>query len=298
MLARGSRLGDYEILDSEVLGLGRSAVTYRALHVDQGIEVALKVPHAKLAADSTFYFRFLREAALGSRLDHRSIARVVDSGEIEDKLFIAMEFVDGRSVDVELARSGPMALERALKVVREVADALAHAHAHGVVHRNLKPGHLMVVPADGVKVLDFGVARDFGQVGLTSSGVFLGTPQYSAPEAADPRRLDQHSDLYSLGIILFELLQGHPPFEAASPVEIMIKHCTESLPGADAIEVPVPRAVWDLVERLCRKQPAERPRAATQVVKEIDRLLEHLARRGEARPAPSGGRTGQAPASV
>jgi serine/threonine protein kinase len=270
MLENGSRLGDYEILD--VLGRGQSAVTYRARNLASGGDVALKVAHPDLAPDPTFYFRFAREAALGRRLTHPSIVRVLDSGEEGELLFIAMEVVTGTLLSSELSARGRLPLLPALGIAREVADALAYAHGQGVVHRDLRPGHIMLVQGGGVKVMDLGVARDFGQVGLTRAEVRLGSPLYSAPESKDPTRLDHQSDLYSLGIILFEMLQGHPPYQALSPVEIMILHCTAPFPASSSLEVPVPRGVWELMDRLCQKQPGKRPRLAAEVVRELDRI--------------------------
>jgi serine/threonine-protein kinase len=276
MMQPGDRLGHYEVLD--VLGEGQAAVTYRARHASLGREVALKVPHARLISDTTFYFRFLREAALGSRLDHPAIVRVLDSGEADDQPFLAMEVAEGEPLDMVLERETTLEVKRALAVARQVADALAYAHARGVVHRNLKPGHIMLLKDGQVKIVDFGVARDYGQVGLTESGVILGSPLYGAPEAKDPRHLDHRSDLYSLGVILFEMLQGHPPFQAASPVEVAIKHCTEDFPAYSTLRVRIPRAVWDIIDRLCRKQPTERPVKGTDVAREIDRILELVSR--------------------
>lgn len=278
MLERGSRLGDYEILD--VLGEGESAVTYRARRLTDATPVALKVAHRHHAADPTFYFRFAREAALGRRLNHPGIVRVPDSGEEREELFIAMELVEGTLLGDELAARGRLPLLTALGVAREVADALAHAHAQGVVHRNLKPGHIMLVRGGGAKVMDLGVARDFGQIGLTRTDVQLGSPLYSAPEAKEPARLDHQSDLYSLGIILYEMLQGRPPFTAISPVEVAILHCTAPFPRPEELEVPVPRAVWELMSRLCDKQPERRPRLAVEVVRELDRIVGLVGRRG------------------
>jgi len=276
MLKRGDRLGHYQVVD--VLGQGQAAVTYRARHVNLGTEVALKVPHARLVADTTFYFRFLREAGLGSRLDHPAIVRVLDSGEVDDQPYLAMEVAEGEPLDVVLKRDRTLPIRRALLVARAVAEALAYASARGVVHRNLKPGHIMLLRDEQVKIVDFGVARDYGQVGLTESGVILGTPLYAAPEAKDPRRLDHRSDLYSLGIILFEMLQGHPPFQALSPVEVAILHCTADFPAYPTLKVKMPKAVWDLMDWLCRKQPQERPVKGTDVAAEIDRILELVSR--------------------
>ncbi len=283
MLERGARVGGYEILD--VLGEGQWASTYRAAKPGEE-PVALKVAHPGLAEDSTFYFRFARGAALGRRLEHPNIVRVLDSGEQGDLLYIAMELVAGTLLSADIARRGTLPLARALAITRQVADALAYAHSSGVVHRDLKPGHVMLLPGDRVKVMDFGVARDYGQVGLTSAEIRLGTPLYTAPEGKDPRGLDQQSDLYSLGIVLYEMLQGKPPFHAISPVEIMVLHCTAPFPRPEALPVPVPRAVWELMDRLCRKQGSERPRSAADVVRELDRILQHVGHRGAGERRP------------
>jgi serine/threonine-protein kinase len=271
VLERGSRLGDYEIV--AVLGRGETAYTYRAVHAKEGTEVALKVPLASALTDRTFVQRFLREAKLGSTLSHRSIVRVLDSGEVDGKLFIAMEVAEGNTLAFELAGRNPLAVVRALNWTHEVAEALAHAHASGVIHRNLKPGHIMLVPGGRVKVMDLGVARAYGEVGLTMPGVILGAPLYAAPESDDPRALDQRSDLYSLGVILFEMLQGHPPFQGGSPVQLLLMHQEQPFPALSELEVPIPRPVWELMEWMCRKDPADRPQSADEVAERIDLIL-------------------------
>jgi serine/threonine-protein kinase len=272
MFKPGSRLGNYEIVD--VLGRGAAAVTYRARHVDTGSEVALKVPHKSGLTDSTFVIRFLQEGALGSTLGHKSIVRVFEAGEDGGLLYIAMELIEGTTLDERLVKEGPLPLRDALEVAREVADALAHAHSKHVVHRNLKPNHVMLLPEGDVKVMDFGVARAFGKVGLTSSDIFLGTPTYAAPESEDPRAIDHRSDLYSLGIILFEMLQGHPPFEAESLLELVRLHREREFPQLKALKRTVPEEVWKLMDRLCSKEPDDRPAAAEEAAAELDRLLQ------------------------
>ena len=215
-------------------------------------------------------------AILGTKLSHRSIVRVFEAGEEGRQLYLAMELVEGTTLSFELAGRNPMPLLRALNYAREVADALAHAHANGIVHRNLKPNHIMLVRGGRVKVMDLGVARAYGDVALTSPDVFLGTPTYSPPEAVDPRALDPRSDVYSLGIIVFEMLQGHPPFAAESAIELLILHREQPFPQADQLSVEVPRPVWELMERMCRKRREERFQSAGEVVEAVDRILETL----------------------
>ena len=275
MLKVGSCLGGYEIL--EVMGHGASSATYRARHRDgsrgPGQELVLKVPHEATLGDATFVIRFLQEGALGSTLNHPGIVRVLEAGEEDGRLYLAMEMVRGVSLARRLEEQGPVDLRTGLRIARAVASALAHAHRHHVVHRNLKPSHVMLLPNERVKVMDFGVARAFGEVGLTSADVFLGTPAYAAPEAVDPHSVDARSDLYSLGIILFEMLEGAPPFTADSAVELMLMHQENHFPRLEELEAPVPRAVWNLMDSLCGKLPEHRPADAQLVVDKLDRLL-------------------------
>lgn len=271
MLTAGSRLASYEILD--VLGRGVSATTYRARHAKSGREVALKVPHRGSLTDSTFVVRFLQEGALGSSLTHRSIVRVLEAGEDQGLLFIAMELVDGVPLDRRLATEGALPLRDALRIAHDVAEALDFAHRKGVVHRNLKPNHVMLLAGGGVKVVDLGVARAFGDVSLTSSDVFLGAPAYAPPEADDPHALDHRSDLYSLGIILFEMLEGQVPFTGSSAIEVLLKHQSEALPSPDGLPFPVPKNIWRLIEALAAKEPAQRLPDARSVRVALEMLL-------------------------
>lgn len=260
MLQSGSRLGPYEILD--VLGKGATTTTYSAYREGSRRLVALKVPHPLSRTDPTFVVRFLQEGALGTRLRHPSIVRVYDVGEDGDDLYLAMEFVNGTTVRQHLDAGRRFPVAQALEIVREVAGALAYAHGHGVIHRNLKPGHVMLQPGGGLKVMDLGVARAVGDVAITAANVLLGAPQYAAPEALDARAADERSDLYSLGIILFEMLEGKPPFHAATPAEMILAHHEHRFPERDDLEHPPPQAVWDLVIALCAEDPNDRPATA------------------------------------
>jgi serine/threonine-protein kinase len=270
MLEPGSRLGGYEILD--LLGRSSFAATYRARHSETGEQAVLKVPRKDAFADATFAERFIAEGNQSRQLEHPAITRVLATGEDEGLLFIAMELVEGSTLDSRLADSGPLALEEALHVVREVAGALAHAHSSGIAHRDLKPSRIVLLGDGGVKVKDFGVARAHADVRMTSSDIFVGTPTYSAPEAEDPQDLDHRSDLYSLGIVMFEMLQGYPPFAAASLVELVKAHREHRFPAPDRLRRPIPRAVWEVMERLCRKNPDDRFQSAAELVEALDKI--------------------------
>lgn len=278
----GFRIGRYTVLDP--LGRGAMAWTYRASGPD-GRLVALKVPHRKCLTDPSFVVRFLQEGALGARLHHPAIVRVLEAGEDEGRLFIAMELVIGRTLASLLARRTPLPLSAALGIAREVASALACAHSKGVIHRDLKPENVMLSDDGSTRVLDFGIARIAGESGLTTAGTFLGSPRYAAPEAATGA-VDSRADLYALGIIVFEMLEGQPPFDDPSPVRLLLKHAHESLPAPETLPVPLPDAVWRLVAALCAKNPAARPADAGAVRNELDRLRAELS--SEPAGAPQG----------
>jgi serine/threonine-protein kinase len=267
MFEPGSRLGGYEIL--ELLGRGSFAATYRARDPETGNEIVLKVPRKGAYADSTFPERFVAEGKRGGQLQHPAIVRVLAAGEESGVLYLAMELVEGTTLDAQLAESGHLALDEALAIVREVAGALAHAHANGIVHCDLKPSRIVLVAGGGVKVKDFGVARSHADVRMTSSDIFVGTPTYSAPEAEDPEDLDARSDLYSLGIIMFEMLQGYPPFAAASLVELVKAHREHRFPAMDRLRHPIPESVWSLMDRLCRKNPDDRFQSAEELLEKL-----------------------------
>lgn len=273
-LERGERLGGYEI--QSVCGRGTSAITYRARDLKRGLLVALKVPEQRFLSDSRFVVRFLQEGTIGARLRHRSIVRVFEAGEDQDRLYLAMELVNGHTLSRTLRERHTFDLEPALRIARAVVGALEHAHDHGVIHRDLKPANIMLLPGDHVKVMDFGIARVFGQARLTSSNIFLGTPIYAAPESVDPKRITEQVDLYALGIILFEMLEGRPPFEADSVLDALALHRSQPLPDCATLPKPLPPALWALIEALCSKRPEGRPTGAREVGAEIDRLLTEL----------------------
>jgi len=268
----GFRIGRYTVVDP--LGRGAMAWTYRATGPD-GRLVALKVPYRRCLTDPTFVVRFLQEGALGARLHHPAIVRVLEAGEDEGRLFIAMELVDGRTLASVMVARAPLPLPVGLGIAREVASALAHAHAQGIIHRDLKPENVMLSRDGSVRVLDFGIARIAGERGLTTAGTFIGSPRYAAPEAA-VGPVDARADLYALGIMLFEMLEGQPPFDDPSPVRLLLLHARQPLPAPETLPVALPDEVWRLVSGLCAKDPAARIQTAFAVQDELERVRERL----------------------
>jgi hypothetical protein len=267
----GVTLGGYEL--QGVLGRGGMATTFRAHRSGDREAVAVKVPHESCLADQTFVARFLREGKLGEQLHHPRIVRILAAGDENGRPYLAMELISGRTLKEELRATGPLPLRRAVEIARDIAEALDYAHAKGVVHRDLKPENVMILPDGTVKVMDFGIARVTNQGELTTTNVFLGTPLYAAPEMVDPKRVDHRADLYALGIILYEMLEGTVPFSADSPYRILEMHQRAPLPTRETLPRRVPARVWSLVERLCEKNPAARYPGAEALLVELNRLL-------------------------
>ena len=279
----GTKLGRYEL--EGVLGRGGMATTYRARRSGDGTTVALKVPHEGCLADQTFVARFLREGQLGEQLHHPRIVRIHDSGEANGRPYLAMELISGQTLKRTLREGGAMPLGRALLIARDIAEALDYAHAKGVVHRDLKPENVMLLPDGTLKVMDFGIARLTDQPGLTTSNIFLGTPLYAAPESVDPKRIDHRVDLYALGIVLFEMLEGTVPFVADSPYRVLEMHMHQPLPAQEELTRPIPTPVWRVVARLCEKDPAARYPSAAALLVEMNRLLQRLDELERAEPS-------------
>jgi serine/threonine-protein kinase len=274
--------GKYHVI--EVLARGGMGRIYRAEQVPLGRPVALKVLHSELSelgADPGFQKRFLLEAASCARLRHPNIVVVYDYGRLEElpyeAYFMAMELVEGRTLGQVLKQEGPFPVARALRIAREVARALREAHRQGMVHRDLKPSNVMLVPtAEGeqVKVLDFGlvkVMRDDSEE-LTKEGHFLGSPKYMAPEQIKRMSVDGRADLYALGVLMFTMLAGRPPFEGEQAVQTLMAHLTEPVPPLPS-ELGVPADVEAIVRRLMEKDPGARFPSADALIRAIDDVV-------------------------
>lgn len=268
------QLGEYDLLGT--LGHGGMATTHRARRRRDGNEVAIKIPHESCLADATFVARFLREGGLGEQLHHPGIVRILQVGEHAGRPFLAMELVQGHTLKSEIRERGPLPVRRAIEIARDIAEALDYAHAKGVVHRDLKPDNIMLPPNAPLKVMDFGIARVEGSSGLTTTNIFLGTPLYAAPEMVEPKSVDSRIDLYALGIILFEMLQGTVPFVADSPYRVLEMHLRQPLPGPDELQRQVPPAIWRVVEGLCEKDREKRYQTAESLLVDLNRILNSL----------------------
>ncbi len=249
-------LGPYTL--ERILGRGSFAVTYAGIRRSDRFPVAVKVPHAHMTLDADAMNRFRQETHLGALLDHPCIVRLVDPSPESGLPWMAMELVAGETLQEYLARKGKLEVAEVLQLSAEITRALAHAHGKGVVHRDLKPANVMVSEGHA-KVMDFGIARVLDAVGMTATAFFLGTPAYAAPESLKGSRVGPPADRYALGIMIFEMLVGHAPFEAEHPLAVMDMHRSMELPNLASLRLDAPRRLVRLVERLTAKNPEERP---------------------------------------
>ncbi|MBW5422689.1 protein kinase, partial [Streptomyces sp. BG9H] len=258
--------GRYQLRD--LLGEGGMASVHLAYDAVLDRQVAIKTLHTELGREQSFRERFRREAQSVAKLTHTNIVSVFDTGEDEldgtTMPYIVMEYVEGKPLgsvlDASVTQFGAMPTDQALKITADVLAALEISHEMGLVHRDIKPGNVMMTKRNVVKVMDFGIARAMqsGVTSMTQTGMVVGTPQYLSPEQALGRGVDARSDLYSVGIMLFQLVTGRLPFEADSPLAIAYAHVQEEPVAPSSINRSLPPAVDAIVARALKKNPNER----------------------------------------
>src|SRR5437016_11696141 len=261
--------GRYRIVRK--LGTGGMADVYLAEDQELGRRVAIKILNDRHAADDSFVERFRREAKNAAGLSHPNIVSVYDRGTAEGTYYIAMEYLDGRSLKELIVSRGPAPVKTSVEYARQILAAVGFAHRHGIVHRDIKPHNVLIGPEGRLKVTDFGIARS-GASQMTEVGSIIGTAQYLSPEQARGSPVDQTSDLYSVGVVLYELLTGQVPFTGDTPVEIAMKHLSAVPEPPSAKRSEIPRDLDLVVLRALAKDPSERYQSAEEMDADLRRI--------------------------
>src|SRR5215218_2448668 len=280
----GSTLGNYKIL--EKLGEGGQGTVYKAVDSKLGRTLVIKVLPSELTAREANLKRFEREARLASALDHPNICTIFDLNEINGIHFIAMQYIEGRNVR-QLVNGRPLSLESALSIALQTADALAAAHARGIIHRDIKAGNVMVTPTGQVKVLDFGLAKLLDEEAARTSGIHhteiteigvpYGTATYAAPEQARGDRVDSRADIFSTGVLLYEMLTGTWPFQGKTSIDV--RHAVlydTPRPVAEMRSDAIPARLQQILDRAMAKDPSDRYQKIKEMGDDLREVIREL----------------------
>lgn len=287
----GQTLGKYRIL--QALGRGGMAQVYRAYHPPLDRYVAIKVLRSDLAEQDEFLSRFRHEAYAVSRLRHPAIVQVFDFDVQDDIYYMVMELLEGDTLRARLnqyrTKGERMPLPEILRILKDVLGGLQYAHGEGIIHRDLKPANIMLTQRGQAVLTDFGIAQIVGATQYTVSGALMGTLNYMAPEQGLKGVCDARSDLYSLGIVFYEMLTGYTPFDAETPLAILLKHLNDPLPLPSQVDPTLPAALEQIVLKTLAKEPADRFQTARDMLAAIEKVLEGELPQGERRVVPPPG---------
>jgi hypothetical protein len=259
----------YEFLSE--MGQGGMGRVYQARDNETGDVVALKVLHPQIASDPAMAERFKNELRLARRITHKNVCRIFDFNRVDAITYITMECVDGETLRQRIDRAGALPVAQAVTVMRQVCAGLQEAHAEGIVHRDLKPENIMITPTGVVKLMDFGIARSL-TMGTNTAHTLIGTPAYMAPEQARGGQIDARTDVYALGLVLYECLTGKRAFTGNTPVDVALKQIQERPPAPRSLNADVPRAIEAAVLRCLEKNPAQRFASVEALVMELVRV--------------------------
>jgi eukaryotic-like serine/threonine-protein kinase len=263
------------------LGSGGMSTVYLALDEVLDRPVAIKLLHREISEEADQLERFRREARAAARLSHPNLVSVIDAGEDEGRPYIVFEYIEGRTLKRRIQEDGGLPIDEAVAYAIEIGRGLTAAHARKLVHRDVKPQNVLIDPDGRAKVTDFGIARSLESEGLTATGRVLGTTDYVSPEQAMGEDVDERSDVYSLGIVLYETLTGDVPFRAETQVGVAMKHVNEPLPDVQTKRPEASAALAAVIDRATTKDPRDRYATVAEMVRDLEQTLEvEAARRG------------------
>ena len=271
----GQTFGKCKII--RYIGRGGMGTVWLGEHLFLRRQVTIKILHHDLSSDPEEMARFEREAIAAARLDHENIVRIHDVDEEQGRPYIVNEYVDGEDLEEVIRKKSPLPVLRALHITRVVAKALEHSHAAGVVHRDIKPGNILIAKDGRIKITDFGLAREAGHKEVPlEDGTVLGTPFFASPEQISGMAADGRTDIYSLGVTLYTMLTGRRPFGGRSPESVVKKHLQAPRPSPRLWRPALPRPVELLVQKMMSIKPADRHPSAKALRHEIELLLRQL----------------------
>jgi serine/threonine protein kinase/beta-lactam-binding protein with PASTA domain len=264
--------GRYELLAR--VGGGGMALVYKARDLLLNRLVAVKVLRQQFTHDEDFVKRFRREAQAAASLSHPNIVSIYDVGQVEDTHYIVMEFIDGANLNEIIRERAPLQTEEAVKIAAQISDALEHAHLNQIIHRDIKPHNILIGNNGRVKVTDFGIARAVTSSTLTQTGSVIGSVHYFSPEHAKGVSTGEKSDIYSLGIVLYQMLTGRLPFLGESPISVALKHLQDSFEQPRKVNPHIPQSVENIIMKAMRKNPQERYQSAREMLLDLETSLQ------------------------
>ena len=287
VLEPGQMLDHYRI-DRTIARSGMS-VLFQATDLNDGRKVAIKVPHPEMEADPVLFERFKREQEIGQTLDHPGVVKTYD-GEERSRIYMVIEWVDGRLLRAILNEERKLPIERAVQLTVSICDALDYMHKHGVVHRDLKPENIMVDAEDHIKLIDFGIAmkEDARRLTFTNMTATLGTPDYISPEQVKGQRGDQRSDIYALGVMLYEMLTGETPFSGPNPLAVMNERVLKDPTPARKLNPAISPELQEILYRALERDPRHRYATATEMAWDLEHQEQVGVEEGDRRPALRG----------
>lgn len=282
-LAAGSTFARrYQIIED--LGKGGMGRVYKVFDTEVQEKMALKLLRPDIAADEKTIERFRNELKLARGIAHRNVCRMYDLGREEGTYYITMEYVSGEDLKSLIHRIGALPVSKAVSIGEQISEGLSEAHRLGIVHRDLKPGNIMIDREGNARIMDFGIARSLASRGITGDGVMIGTPEYMSPEQVDGKEADPCSDIYSLGIILFEMLTGHLPFEGDTPLSVAVKQKSERPPDPRSINAQIPDELARIILKCLEKQKEKRYQSADEVLTALAKSEKGLPTTAQALP--------------